>query len=162
MKIFTSYFYQIRFFNKNLIPLSTALWDPKWYHKGQGQSYVYKDKNGVYNGLRIDDLVPGSECHNLCNGKENCDVLNPCRCLFLKKYRDQLNKIRIDDLLNKFEDIIKVIKNYDSDVNDNDELNIVLIFHETPDNPCSERRVVQEWFLSHGIEVNEINFRKKD
>lgn len=160
MKIFTSYFYQIRFFNKNLIPLSTALWDPKWYHKSKGQSYVYKDKNGVYNGLRVEELVPGPECNSLCNGKDKCNSLNPYRCLFLKKYRDQLNKVNITDLLSKFEDIIKIIKNYDSDIDD--ELSIVLIFHETPNNPCSERRVVQEWFLSYGIEVNEINFCKKD
>lgn len=29
MKIRTSYFYQIRNFKKNMIPVSTAMWDPK-------------------------------------------------------------------------------------------------------------------------------------
>ena len=32
MKIRLSYFYQIRFFKKNMIPMSTALSDPEWYH----------------------------------------------------------------------------------------------------------------------------------
>ena len=45
MKILTSYFYQIRFFKPNIIPLSTCLSDPVWYHKGNGKSFYYKDKN---------------------------------------------------------------------------------------------------------------------
>lgn len=32
MKILISYFYQIRFFKPNMIPLSTAAFDPKWFH----------------------------------------------------------------------------------------------------------------------------------
>lgn len=36
MKIYTSYFYQIRFFKPNMIPLSTAKYDPSWFHKGLG------------------------------------------------------------------------------------------------------------------------------
>ena len=43
----TSYFYQIRNFKPNMIPLSTALWDPKWFHKNKGHSFQFKDKNGV-------------------------------------------------------------------------------------------------------------------
>ena len=37
MKIMTSYFYAIRFFKPNMIPISTAKWDPKWYHQNKGQ-----------------------------------------------------------------------------------------------------------------------------
>ena len=39
MKIYTSYFYQIRFFKPNMIPLSTAKYDPSWFHKGLGWKY---------------------------------------------------------------------------------------------------------------------------
>ena len=53
MKIMTSYFYQIRFFKPYMIPLSTAKWDPKWFHRNQGQNYQFKDKNGewLFSGL---------------------------------------------------------------------------------------------------------------
>lgn len=32
MKFYTSYFYKLRFFTPNMLPFSTAKWDPKWYH----------------------------------------------------------------------------------------------------------------------------------
>jgi len=32
MKVRISYFYQIRNFKTNMIPMSTALSDPAWYH----------------------------------------------------------------------------------------------------------------------------------
>ena len=72
MKIYISYFYQIRNFPKTLIPLSTAHWDPKWYH--QKNNKVFLDKRGVLNGLRIDELSPGKECDGLCSGIDNCSI----------------------------------------------------------------------------------------
>jgi hypothetical protein len=32
----------------------------------------------------------------------------------------------------------------------------VFIVHEAPDNPCSERAAIQEYFRSHGIECEEL------
>ena len=46
MKLAISYFYQIRNFKPNMIPVSTARWDPKWYHDGKGAEYNFIDKNG--------------------------------------------------------------------------------------------------------------------
>ena len=43
IKIKTSYFYQIRNFTPNLIPVSTCLRDPNWYRPPQGEEY-YRDK----------------------------------------------------------------------------------------------------------------------
>ena len=31
MKIYISYFYAVRFFKPYQIPMSTAVWDPKWW-----------------------------------------------------------------------------------------------------------------------------------
>lgn len=39
IKIYTSYFYQIRNFTPNIIPVSTALSDPAWYRPPEGQEY---------------------------------------------------------------------------------------------------------------------------
>lgn len=152
MKLFTSYFYQIRFFKPYMIPLSTAMWDPKWFHNNKNQSYVFLDKNNVYNGLRIDPLVPGNTCNNLCRGPEKCLSLNPNTCQFLVNYRAQLDQIDCDELYNDLE-------NLQSINHTDDELCIVFIFHETPNNPCSERRVVQEWFRDNGYSINELNFK---
>ena len=66
MKFYTSYFYQVRFFTPNMIPISTAKWDPKWFHDFQDNKYVFLDKRGVCNGLRADPFVLGEEyCKNL-------------------------------------------------------------------------------------------------
>ena len=61
MEIYTSYFYQVRFMKPYHIPLSTAVWDPKWFHANRGQDYHFKDKNGVYNGLRAPVFAPGKD-----------------------------------------------------------------------------------------------------
>ena len=36
-----------------------------------------------------------------------------------------------------------------------EEPEIVFLFHEAPDNPCSERWVVQQWFRANGYEISE-------
>jgi hypothetical protein len=41
----------------------------------------------------------------------------------------------------------------------NDEPEIILIVYEAPDNPCSERRVLIDWFASNGYELDE--YRKE-
>ena len=110
MNIATSYFYQIRFFKRNMIPLSTALWDPKWYHDFQGPTHCYIDKNGVLNGLRISSLVPGDECNTLCRGVENCQTKNPMYCDFLREYRKQLNSLNVCELRVMLEELSSIAK----------------------------------------------------
>ena len=95
MKIYTSYFYQIRFFPKNLIPLSTAMYDPKWFHDFRGYNFVFKDNNGVINGLRATEFSPkGGECH----GIKGCPF-TPETCPASKSYSKQLNNIIFDTML---------------------------------------------------------------
>lgn len=152
MNIYISYFYQIRFFKHNMIPISTAAWDPRWYHDFKGKDYVFKDKNGVYNGLRADILAPGKSCHNLCNGYDNCLIQNPKCCDFLKYYRKQLDEINFSSfisILNELGNSIKSAENFP------EEPEIVLIVYETPDNLCSERGVLKEWFSDNGYKLQE-------
>ena len=56
MQIYTSYFYQIRNFKKNMVPVSTAITDPAWYRPPQGKEY-YIDKRGIVCGLRYEPLI---------------------------------------------------------------------------------------------------------
>lgn len=140
-----------------MIPLSTAVWDPKWFHQNQDQKYQWKDKNGVWNGLRAEEFAPGPLCEGLCRGPEYCANEGPQSCAFLRAYRKQLNLL-------DFKNIIKRIYNLGKKVQEaegfKEEPVIVLIVHEATDNPCSERRVIQEWFRDNGYPIQEFRHIK--
>ena len=152
MKIYTSYFYQIRFFKPNMIPLSTAKFDPDWFHEGMGYKHQWKDKNGVWNGLRAPEFAPGPVCEGLCYGPEGCETHDPTSCLFLNAYRYQLDQLDYKDIIKRCEKIANKVKDFEQF---EEEPVIVLIVHEATNNPCSERRVIQEWFAANGKEVTE-------
>ena len=154
MKIMTSYFYQIRFMKQNYIPLSTAVWDPKWFHQNKGQDFQFKDKNGVWNGLRAEIFMPGEECEGLCRGREVCNAYGPKTCAFLKAYRRQLDKLDFNEVLNRFQKLGEQIQKAEGF---SEEPIYVLIVHEAYDNPCSERWVIQDWFKNNGYEIKEFN-----
>lgn len=150
MKIQISYFYQIRFFKPNMIPVSTAIWDPKWFHGFKGKHFIFKDKNGVYNGIRYEAFNPHQD-----------DAACPCNfhkigmngeCGFIKDYTRRINSLDFNkvmsDLTKIADTIVKVERLVDDPV-------IVLIVYETPDNPCSERQTIINYFRSHGVDITE-------
>ena len=148
MIIYTSYFYQVRFFPPNLIPISTAAWDPKWFHDGKGHNFQFKDKRGVINGIRADLFAPRPELSGYCS--KACGMVPPT-CDFLLRYRAQLNELDFEDIWERFSFLAEAIRSREGF----EDVNFALIFHEAPDNQCSERVPVQQWFASHGIEVQE-------
>lgn len=149
MKFYTSYFYKIRFMKPYQIPFSTAIWNPKFFSRG-GQPFF--DKNGVINGLRVMPLVPGPLCENDCRGPENCQSKDPKSCSFLKHYRQQLDELDVSAVTNRCEEIARQIQ---QDIGFIEEPEIIFIVYETPKNPCSERRVIQEWLHDNGVECEE-------
>lgn len=151
LKFVTSYFYKIRFFTPNMIPLSTAIWDPQWFHDFKGQQYTFFDKNGVINGLRAEMLHPGPKCEGLCHGREGCAFI-PSNCAFLKEYAKQLQKVDMRDFLLRAENISKKVQEANGFIG---EPIIVLLVHEATNNPCSERMVLQTWMRAWGIECAE-------
>lgn len=145
-----SYFYQIRFFKENQIPISTAKWDPLWYHKNtRNSNVVFRDKNNVINGLRIECFAPGKDCENLCRGNKECSE-NPDNCLFLKNYRCQLESININKLFNEINYLLR--KN---NIEINDDAEVIFIVYETPSNKCSERQAIINYFKNNSIEISE-------
>ena len=152
MQIYTSYFYQVRFMKSYMIPLSTAKFDPKWYYNFQKQGHPWKDKNGVWNGLRAEVFAPGPLCEGLCRGPETCETGSPQSCLFLNTYRYQLDLLDYDNIITRCERMGNYIQSLEQFAEDPV---IMLLVHEAPQNPCSERRVIQEWFAAHGKEVVE-------
>lgn len=154
-KILISYFYQIRFFKPNYIPISTAFFDPKYYHQGCGKNYQFTDKNGVINGIRAEVFMPGEECEGLCHGPQNCQYKDrTLRCEFLKTYKKQLEKLNFEDCLERFTTLGNRVKDY---LKFEEEPILVLIVYETPNNPCSERWPLIEWFRENGYELEEFN-----
>lgn len=139
-----------------MIPLSTALGDPVWYHKGsKDKGVVFVDNHNVINGLRINPIVPGSSCSNLCRGRDNCEAGgNPDTCAFLAKYYEQLKSINYEDFIKNLEShILMVCKKYKI----NEEPFAVFMVHEAFTNPCSERVIIQRWFEDNGLRVTELN-----
>ncbi len=159
MDIAISYFYQIRFFKPYMVPLSTAMWDPKWFHNFKGQDTAFIDRNGVINGLRMNMLVPGSSCDGLCYGVDKCKSKDPATCAFLREYEKQIYSINWDE----FKYWLKAISTFA--VN---ELGLtrfpmlVFMVYEKYDNPCSEREVLLKWFHSKGLDVEELNYPISD
>lgn len=141
MKIFTSYFYQVRFFKPYQIPVSTAIWDPKWFHDFKDQKHKFIDKNGVINGIRAESLHPDNSCHGLCSGKP-C-IHQPETCDFLKAYRKQIFSLDKKSIIDKFKKIGDLIQYQLRFV---EEPEIVLLVHETLANDCSERKTLQDFF----------------
>lgn len=141
MKFYTSYFYQIRFFPHNLIPLSTAVWPPK---------YQLKDSSGqLAIVVQCPPFTPGAQCAGLCQGK--CEPKHPQDCKFLQTYRAQLDNEITEDFfqtLNKLHDDICRGEGFD-------DVDFAFIVYEAPNNPCSERQVIQQWFKDHHILIEE-------
>jgi len=132
----------------HMIPLSTAVWGPSWFKQG----HPWKDKNGVWNGLKADVFAPGPLCEGLCRGPETCATKDPQTCLFLSAYRRQLDQLDFDSVIARCERMGNYIKSLE---NFSEEPVIILLVHEAKTNPCSERRVIQEWFAAHGKQVIE-------
>lgn len=132
MNIYTSYFYQIRNFKPWMIPVSTALSDPAWYRPPEGKEY-YIDKRGIICGLRYEPLIvkdvpPLCPCPYQGEGLPHCD--------FLREYKRSLYQ----------KDKEKILKAFEFCLNKFYADTIVLIVYEAPDNPCSERKALQEFF----------------
>lgn len=176
MKIWISYFYQVRNFTPNLIPFSTAQFDPKWFHKFEGTSKVFVDNNGVINGLRLPELClprtayehlieKGSECSKDCGMQSAVEFKlkqNTLRnnwqdfgCPFMNTYFNYLwNEVDFDKLMEKLE---KFCNNFKKTYPDLDDPEIVLLVHEPPSTPCAERPVLVRYFAEFGVTVKEWN-----
>ena len=147
MKLYISYFYQIRFFTPDMVPISTALYDPKWYRF----KAPYVDKRGVLNGYRMpifnipDDRWAQLEEQDL-QCRRNCHMELPCA--FMKTYKEYLDTL-------DFDTIMASLQTFEKQLNWDHEATFVLMVHESKQCQCAERPVLQEWFREHGVELKE-------
>ena len=143
MNLFISYFYNIRFFPTNLVPVSTAVYDPKWYHNFKSNSTIFIDKRGIVNGIRLYELSPykieNPECFN-CKSNKDTSI-----CSFIKRYHDYIFSLDFNKIYNYLQSVSNKFSNAD----------ICLMVYEKPDNKCSERATLVEWFAYNNIELKE-------
>ena len=133
MKLVTSYFYQIRNFTPNIIPVSTAMSDPVWYRPPEGKEY-YIDKRGIVCGLRYEPLIVQ------CYGTHGC----PCESKDLAPACPTM--IEYEQLLNSLVDKERTLKAFEFCCNKFNADTIALIVYEAPTNLCSERWALQRFF----------------
>lgn len=139
MKIVTSYFYMIRHFTPNIIPVSTALSDPAWYRPPDGKEY-FIDKNGVINGLRYEPLIVQKYGEHTCPC-ESKDLAPACPTM-----------IEYEQLLFSLVDKEKTLKAFEYCCNKFNADTIALMVYEAPNNPCSERAALQKFFNCEELE----------
>ena len=152
MEIITSYFYQIRFFTPNIIPLSTAAFDPAWYHTNGDYKSTYVDKNGVLIGCRAEPFVPDFQNMAECGGK-TCKA-DPHNCAFLRDYYLQLKCLDYKEMMERFESIGHRVKDF---LQFKEDPVAALIVYEKPEQLCSERLIIQKWFNDHDYEIKEFS-----
>lgn len=154
-EIAISYFYQIRNFKPYMIPVSTACFDPKWYHDFKGKNYTFLDKRGIVNRLRCEELHPDQRCEGLCCGDPQCKYKKDKSCPFIQKYRQQLEELDLESFIKRSEKSLSKLK---TQLNLEQEPLLVLIVYETPSNPCSERKALLDYFNSKGILCKELDY----
>lgn len=150
MQVYTSYFYQVRHFPRNTIAMSTAMWDPKWFHNFKGQDYTFQDKRGVVNGLRASPFVPSNNLEGLCYGA--CCPPNPQNCKYLNEYAKQLNILDIHEVIERMFALGERVR--EKYLFEGKPIFIFLV-HEAPWKSCSERRVIQNYFNANGVKCEE-------
>lgn len=141
IKLYISYWWQVRNFPKNLVGLNTTVWPPKYRPLG-------KDNRGVW-VLDCPPLKPGASCNNLCRG--DCNPKHPHNCNFLQKYKQQLDAIDFNEFMTK----LNVIKEKISSGEQLQDIAFAFIVFEAPNNPCSERVMIRKWFSEHDIDIQE-------
>ena len=148
------------------LAFSTALGDPRWFHEGIGPAHQFIDKRGVLNGLRAEPFVPRIDLppERSCTGPKACphrEADLPWYCDFLLAYKEMLSKLDPQEIEQRF---IKVGEAWKAHLNQDFEPTNILLVHEAPTNPCSERVMLQKWLKSvnmGGEEWDQFAFLEK-
>lgn len=134
-----------------MIPVSTALSDPEWYCPPLEREW-YVDKRGIICGLRYEPLIVQRYGTKACMGlRQQCPFYTEgyqCECM--QEYEQLLFS-----LVDKFKTLeafrtcaYKMANKFCFEK----EPIIVLMVHEAPSNPCSEREALQLFFECKELE----------
>lgn len=140
---------------RGYVPLSTAIGDPLWFHDGTKERLrIFVDKRGIINGLRAEPIINYRGA-----GYCPCDMAGEREgeCNFFREYYEWLNTVPFQDFCAKCEKVARDISNHFSLVQPKC---IVLLVHEAPNNPCSERIPLRHWFAANGRDLQEFDKNK--
>lgn len=107
------------------------------------------------NGLRILPIIECGKQASECHGPDQCSHKRPPHCQFLESYKNNLEKLDFNQLINDLENLAV---RYQLEKNIKEEIIIVLIVYETPKNLCSERQTLINYFNNHGVECKELDY----
>lgn len=147
MQIYTSYFYMIRFFKPNMIPISTCISDPIWFKPPNNQEY-FLDKNYVVNGLRYEPLIVQREGTHSCPC-ETPDLAPACPTM-IEYERLLYSLVNKEKTLKAFEYCCNKFK---KELNLKEEPIICLMVYEPPAKLCSERWALQKFFNCSELQI---------
>ena len=154
MEYFITYFQNVRYLTEEYIVIDTSIWAPKWLDPSNGKRQ-YINENNVLIGIKEESfLIPEDEIpEEMCNGKP-CPYINKHpHCQFLDAYEKHLAKIDFNGYLipelHRVAEEVRKITHYKG------EPKIILLVHEKPDNPCSERLCLIRLFEKNGIILKE-------
>ena len=150
MNWYITYFYNTRYMKANQLPVSTAMWPPKFFAKSSKTSDIHFNDNHVMFGITAKELVPQEQCECPCEKK---DYNN---CCFLKEYYAQLSKLDFDEVILSWNDFVEKLSNLTRISIDE----VVLLVYEKPENLCSERVALKKLFEKNGMKLNELEVKK--
>lgn len=162
MKLALSYFYQIRFFKPYMIPVSTAKWDPAWFHNWADSAHVFVDKRGVLNGVRTKLLNTGSLEELGVIEECPCVEKDPTKCNFISTYEEALSYAIENNWKFIYSELERFANQWCKKNDIQEEPIIVFIVYEAPWNQCSERWSLLKVFKEKGIECNELKYPIKE
>lgn len=157
MEFYITNFANLRHLKPNMIPISTCLSDPIFFHNNtRNKKICFIDKNGVMNGIREEILSPKFISQEYCVCSKTCSFKSIIpECPFLKAYSEYLDTINFNDLLSELSrtaEEVRLVTQFDG------EPIIVLLVYESETNLCSERIPLQNLFRKYGINLK--NFKK--
>lgn len=135
-----------------MIPVSTAISDPKWFHQDSyDNNKCFIDKSGVINGIREESLSPKYLPEEAHTCSKNCPyrAQNP-DCPFILAYRKYLSELDFEALI---KELIRVGQEAKLLLKFEEKPYIILLVHEAANNPCSERWALKDFFKQNGIEL---------
>ena len=140
MKVYISYFYQLRNLPENILPISTALCWPKWMKIPKGKIIRYQERLWV--GTSLKELSPAEINCNDCVG---CSKELAGNCNFTKLYYEYLQTLDFSEVMSRIEKAANYFKCSE----------VCLMVYEAPTNPCSERASLIRWFSENGYDLQE-------
>jgi len=159
MKVYISYFYQVRNFTKYQVPVSTALSDPAWYHNHKDRNTKFINSNGVIVGLRMTELhMPEWLYRSISEKSHGCEECprNLSSCSFMNEYKIYLKTLDFKFIYSQLEDVAATVK---ATMKLDMTPDVVLLVHEAPNCTCAERPVLKQWFKDNGFELTEWSHR---